>query len=105
MESLQEMLRNQAWVGDAVLGLFARQWLLKHNVPGTSLSRQELYSRLTSNQFLSGLGEPTAVEARIAQLYAKEGLPAAFAWMEAELIPRFLKQIRKAHPQPVKKRR
>ncbi len=95
MESLQEMLRDQAWIGDAVLGLFARQWLLANDPPARGLSRQDLYVRLTSNHFLSAFGEPTAVEARIGRLYRDEGMAAAFNWMEAELIPHFLKQLQK----------
>lgn len=87
--------REMAWIGDAVLGLFAREWILAHPELGQQLSRQELYTRLTSNQFLASFGEPTAVEAAIGQRYREEGLSATFAWLEAQLVPRFEKQLHK----------
>jgi len=52
----------------------------------------EWFTRLTSNDFLSSFGNPTRVEASIGKLYLESGLEAAFAWMEAELIPLFRKQ-------------
>jgi dsRNA-specific ribonuclease len=83
--------RDLAWVGDAVLGLFAREWILR-NGPAFGGDRTQLFIDLTCNQFLSGFGEPTAVEARIGGLYREKGLAAACAWLEAEFIPIFLKQ-------------
>ena len=53
------------------------------------------FTHLTSNDFLSSLGNPTSIEASIGRLYRDEGLDAAFAWMEAELLPLFRKQINK----------
>jgi len=35
------------------------------------------------------------VEASIGKLYLEDGLGAAFAWMDTELIPLFRKQIAK----------
>ena len=72
--------RERAWIGDAVLALFARSWVLRE------LGRMDgdWFTRLTSNDFLSAFGAPTRVEARIGDLYRREGLEAAFAWMEAE---------------------
>ena len=43
--------------------------------------------RLTSNQFLSTLGEPSEVEADIGQVFEKEGLAPAFAYIETRLLP------------------
>ena len=83
--------REAAWVGDAVLALFARQYVLRER----DTMDGEWFTRLTSNDFLSALGNPTKVEASIGKLYRAEGLDAAFAWMEAELIPIFRKQIAK----------
>ena len=84
-------VREAAWLGDAVLALFARQWLLdRADIPAES--RSEAFEQLTGNQFLSALGRPTEVEARIGRLYREEGLDAAFTFMEAELIPVFLRQ-------------
>ncbi|MDA0813324.1 MAG: hypothetical protein O3C21_13170 [Verrucomicrobia bacterium] len=80
--------RELAWIGDAVLGLFARQWIL------TAYGRMdsEIFASLTSNQFLSCFGNPTTVEANIGTIYQASGLKAAFAHMESELIPLFQKQ-------------
>jgi 23S rRNA maturation mini-RNase III len=80
-----------AWIGDTVLDLFARSWILRERggVCG------ETQRRMTSNQFLACLGNPTAVEAKIGLLYREEGMEAAFAWIEAELLPLFERQERK----------
>lgn len=51
------------------------------------------FTHLTSNDFLSAFGNPTTVEASIGTIYQKEGLDAAFKWMETELVPVFRKQI------------
>ncbi len=81
--------RQEAWIGDAVLALFVRQWLFYHR-PGSLAAQEKLFKTMTANQFLSTFGNPTVVEAHIGRLYRKEGLAAAFAWLEAQIIPRFL---------------
>lgn len=81
--------REAAWVGDAVLALFAREYVLRER----NAMDGEWFTRLTSNDFLSAFGNPTRVEASIGKLYNAGGLEAAFAWMNAELIPLFRKQI------------
>lgn len=81
--------REQAWVGDAVLALFARQFVLRER----SSMDGEWFTRLTSNDFLSAFGNPTRVEASIGRLYQEGGLDAAFAWMDANLVPLFRKQM------------
>lgn len=83
--------REAAWVGDAVLALFARQFVLRER----SAMDGEWFTRLTSNEFLSAFGNPTRVEASIGRLYQEGGLEAAFAWMDAELVPLFRRQIAK----------
>lgn len=83
--------RERAWIGDAVLALFARSWVLRER----GKMDGDWFTRLTSNDFLSAFGNPTRVEARIGDLYRSEGLEAAFAWMEAEFIPLLLKQMAK----------
>ena len=83
--------REAAWVGDAVLALFARQFVLRERKSMDG----EWFTCLTSNDFLSSFGNPTRVEASIGNLYLEGGLDAAFAWMDAELIPLFRKQIAK----------
>jgi hypothetical protein len=91
-----EQLRAQAWIGDAVLALFVRDWLLTRTAPETSLAqRTALFELFVSNQFLSSFGEPTRVEAEIGRLYQSHGLSAAFASIEEKLLPRFLNTARK----------
>ena len=86
-EALRES-REAAWIGDAVLGLFAREWILR----GGNGMDAEKFTRLTSNQFLGNLGNPTEIEARIGRCYREAGLAAAFGLIEAEILPAFLKQ-------------
>lgn len=81
--------RENAWIGDAVLALFARQFVLRERATMDG----EWFTLLTSNDFLSAFGNPTRVEASIGELYQKEGLHAAFSWMDAELIPHFRKRL------------
>lgn len=80
--------KELAWVGDTVLDLYARTWILRRRgaVCGETLRR------LTSNEFLACIGNPTSVEARIGALYGEGGLEEAFAWIERELMPLFEKQ-------------
>lgn len=81
--------RESAWIGDAVLALFARQYVLRER----GSMDGEWFTRLTSNDFLSAFGNPTRVEASIGRLYREAGLQAAFDWMDAHLVPLFRKQI------------
>ena len=83
--------REFAWIGDAVLALFARSWVLRER----GSMDGEWFTRLTSNDFLSAFGPPTAVEAKIGRIYREHGLDAAFAWIDAEFIPLFRKQMAK----------
>ncbi|HNX04211.1 MAG TPA: hypothetical protein PKI32_01845 [Opitutales bacterium] len=84
------LIRDQAWIGDAILALYARRWLLA-NTPA-SADRPALFIRLTSNRFLSAFGEPTKVEARIGRIYEEKGEQAAFAFIEENILPLFKKQ-------------
>lgn len=84
--------REVAWIGDAVLSLFARQWILQ-NESQFEESREELFRSMTSNQFLSAIGNPTSVEATIGTLYEEEGYSGAARWIEENLLPVFKKQI------------
>ena len=81
--------RECAWVGDAVLALFARQYVLQQR----GSMDGEWFTRLTSNDFLSAFGNPTRVEASIGKLYLQGGLEPAFTWMEENLLPLFRKQM------------
>jgi len=83
--------RANAWIGDAVLALFARQYVLRER----NAMDGEWFTRMTSNEFLSAFGNPTRVEASIGKLFLEGGLDAAFGWMDENLVPLFRKQIAK----------
>ncbi len=81
-------LQEKAWIGDSVLGLFAREWLLREH----GKIESDEFIQITCNQFLSTMGQPTKMEAKVGYIYENEGLAAAFAFMEKEFIPRYLIQ-------------
>ncbi len=83
--------REEAWIGDAVLGLFARQWILRN----TGRMDAELFTAMTSNQFLSTINNPTRLESHIGRRYLADGLAAAFTFIEAEVLPQFLSQTKR----------
>ena len=83
--------RNAAWIGDAVLSLYVREWLLREH---GAMDGERLVA-FTSNQFLSAFGNPTEVEAAIGRIYERDGLAAAFADIETRLLPLFLAQEKK----------
>ena len=85
--------KEQAWIGDAVLELFVRNWILSED----GEMNGEKKTRFTSNQFLACFGNPTSVEARIGKVYESEGLDSAFAYIEREFLPLFLKQEAKSN--------
>lgn len=78
----EEALRL-AWIGDAVLLLYARQRILQ----AEGVRNDERCVRMTSNQFLGGVGEPTRVEAEIGRRYLRNGWDAACQWIDAHLMP------------------
>ena len=80
-----------AWIGDAVLGLFARSWILEKEQKMDA----KMFTRMTSNIFLNGFGNPTKVEAEIGLIFNNEGLEKAFNHIEESLLPLFLKQEKK----------
>jgi len=85
---------DQAWVGDAVLSLYARQWVLRQEATGEGLgeSRDEAFRWFTCNDFLATIGQPTEVEAAIGIVYLEQGEQAAFDFIEGKILPRYLKQ-------------
>ncbi len=86
--------RTQAWIGDAVLALFAREWILR--APQIKIKdRHDAFIRMTSNKFLSAIGEPTSMEAEIGVIYESNGLQAAFDHIEKKFVPLFKKQLAK----------
>jgi len=86
-ERLQQTLK-EAWVGDAVLCLYARRRILLED----GRIESEKFVRMTSNRFLSGIGEASEVEAELGRIYERDGLDAAFQWIETRLIPQFQRQ-------------
>ncbi len=98
----EQTLREQAWIGDAILSLYAREWILQYVQSGSF--RGELFARFTSNQFLSGLGEPTRIEAQIGKIYQDQGISAAFQHITHQILPLFVKQLKKQirNPQDLK---
>jgi 23S rRNA maturation mini-RNase III len=85
---LTQRLRENAWIGDAVLELYVRSHIMLQE----GRIDAEKKTRFTCNQFLSCHGNPTAVEAEIGVIYQRDGLEAAFAWIRGTLEPLFLKQ-------------
>ncbi len=81
--------REAAWIGDAVLALFAREYVLRERGCMDGI----WFTHLTSNGFLSAFGNPTSVEAGIGRIYRAEGLAAAHAYIEKEFLPVFKRQI------------
>ncbi len=87
----REQILKDAWIGDAVLCLYARLKILRED--GSTDGPKE--ERMTSNQFLSGWAEPSETEAEIGRIYSQEGLHPAFQWIEARLMPMFARQEEK----------
>lgn len=87
-----EVLR-QAWIGDAVLCLYARCRILRED---GAIDEQKA-QRLTSNQFLSGFAEPSETEAAIGRAFEQQGLAGAFEWIECNLVPLFDRHEAKRH--------
>ncbi len=82
--------REEAWIGDAVLALFVREWILREQCALDG----EKFIRFTSNDFLRGIVNPTQVEARIGCVYRDEGMAQAYKYIEDNLLPVFLGQER-----------
>ena len=83
--------RELAWVGDAVLALYARRWILQQkDIPVEG--RTNAFVAMTSNGFLACFGEPTAIEAKIGSIYQNDGLEKAFDWIETTCLPTYKQQ-------------
>ncbi len=81
--------REAAWIGDAVLALYAREFVLRER----GCMDGVWFTHLTSNEFLGCFGNPTSVEAIIGNIYRAEGLAAAHTYIETEFLPLFRRQI------------
>ena len=80
--------REEAWVGDAILALYVREWILSKY----GAMDGEMFVRFTSNDFLKSKGNPTSVEAEIGRVYQTKGLQAGCDWIETHLYPLFLEK-------------
>ena len=89
----EQTKREKAWIGDAVLALYAREWILRQADIEVG-ERATVFKDMTSNHFLSALGQPTQMEADIGLVYEKDGLEKAFAFIEERFLPVFRKQRR-----------
>jgi 23S rRNA maturation mini-RNase III len=83
-----KQVQEQAWVGDSVLELVMRQWVLEQK----GCLDMAVKTQLTCNAFLSTLGHPTKVEAHIGRLYLSSGLDAARTWIMENVLPEYLKR-------------
>jgi dsRNA-specific ribonuclease len=85
---VSKQVLEEAWIGDSVLALYARQRILAHDgaIDGPKAAR------MSSNQFLSTYAEPSHAEAEIGRVYEAQGLDAAFAWIDHHLMPLFGRQ-------------
>lgn len=77
--------RELAWIGDAALGLVAREWILEQ---GGGLDG-DLHKRIVSNDFLRRFGHPTLVEAELGVIFRKGGLDAVRERFRQQLLPKF----------------
>ncbi len=82
--------REEAWIGDAVLSLYARRWILRE----LGCMDAGAFADMTSNHFLSTVGRPTAVEARIGRAFNTGGLAEAERIITEELLPLYVRQRR-----------
>jgi hypothetical protein len=80
-------LKEEAWLGDAVLEVFMRSWVLEQR------GRQDMVTKvnLTSNAFLSSLGNPMKMEAQIGRIYRDQCIEAAWTWIREHVLPVFQK--------------
>lgn len=91
-QTLEE--KEYAWIGDAVLALFARSWILK--TKDINIKERAFYFELmTSNNFLSELGNPTRIESEIGIVYRNQGLESAMNHIENKILPHFIKSKKK----------
>lgn len=88
---LDPKTRAQAWVGDAILALYVREWILSFQgkIDG------QLFIEFTSNDFLRLTGNATGVEAQIGRIFKADGLEAAYAWIEHHLRPKMEQKLHK----------
>ena len=95
----RDQLQREAWVGDAILELYARLQILEEDqrVDGDKCRR------MTSNQFLATMGDPTILEAELGRVYRDKGMEAAFHWIRLRLMLLFVRQEENRTKRPRKR--
>jgi hypothetical protein len=88
----ESMLRDSAWIGDAVLSLYLRRLLIENEIEPVSV-RTEMFKYFSSNAFLNSFGRPTAMEAEIGDVFYGDGLEAAFRFIEQKYLPVIKRQL------------
>lgn len=88
----ESLLRDSAWIGDAVLSLYLRRLLIENEIEPASV-RTEVFKYFSSNAFLNIFGRPTAMEAEIGDVYEQEGIKAAFHFIETKYLPVIKRQL------------
>ncbi len=83
--------KSLAWIGDAILALYARKWILKQSSIQAK-ERASVFQSMTTNEFLSHWGEPTQVESRIGKIFEEDGFEKAMHYIEANLLPIVIKR-------------
>ncbi len=86
IKNRQQILKD-AWVGTPCCVYARHNILIK-----TGVVDDATCARMTSNRFLTAIGEPSEVEAQIGRVFQATGLAAAFSWIEQNLVPRFERQ-------------
>jgi dsRNA-specific ribonuclease len=92
-----QQLREEAWIGDAVLALRARLWLLESQWKDHP-RRHDFFKEMTGNQYLSSLGrgDATSVEGHIGRIYQDRGLGEAFLFIDEHILPVFAARLRRS---------
>ncbi len=92
-----EQIKNLAWVGDSVLSLCARRWILSNTPTIKHIGHSKAFELMTSNHFLSQFGKPTEVEAALGSAFQDKGLDFAESIILGVFVPRYranLKNLR-----------
>jgi hypothetical protein len=95
-----EVLRQEAWLGDAVLELYVRECILKEDASRNDSRRISL----VRNSFLNQIGQPTRVEAEIGRRYQEGGLEAAYAWIGEQMEPLIAQSPKSSDRPPQRKK-
>lgn len=91
-QEAESLIRDEAWIGDAVLSLYLRSLLLQNKIEPAGL-RTEVFKYFSSNAFLNSFGRPTAMEAEIGAIYQAEGIAGAFSFIEGKYLPVIRRQL------------